>query len=90
MKIIKFNAVWCPGCLVMKSRWKKVCNEIPNLDITNYDYDIDTDMVKKYNIGKILSSVEKNDDGVYVKTDNGIRDNDFVKICAVITNRKNK
>ena len=54
MKIIKFNAIWCPGCLVMKSRWKKVCNEIPDLDITNYDYDIDTDMVKKYNIGKIL------------------------------------
>ena len=48
MKIIKFNAVWCPGCLVMKSRWKKVCNEIPDLDITNYDYDIDTDMVKKF------------------------------------------
>ena len=54
MKIIKFNAVWCPGCLVMKSRWKKVTDKIPDLDITNYDYDIDFDMVKKYEVGHIL------------------------------------
>lgn len=54
MRIIRFNAVWCPGCLVMKSRWKKIINEYVDLDITNYDYDIDTDKVVEYNVGKVL------------------------------------
>ena len=24
MKVLKFGAVWCPGCLVMKPRWKEI------------------------------------------------------------------
>ena len=64
MKIIKFNAIWCPGCLVMKSRWKKVCNEIPDLDITNYDIDFDSEEVKKYDVGNILPvAIFLDDDG---------------------------
>ncbi|MDO5569636.1 MAG: thioredoxin family protein [bacterium] len=57
MKIIKFGALWCPGCLVMKSRWDKVKKEIPNLDIIEYDYDMDQEMVSLYKIGRKLPVV---------------------------------
>lgn len=62
MKIIKFSAVWCPGCLVMKPVWKKVREKLPNLDIIEYDYDIDEDEVNIYNVGDKLPVVIKLDD----------------------------
>lgn len=54
MKIIKFNAIWCPACLVMKSVWKKIEEEFSDLDITNYDYDMNKEEVLLYNVGNIL------------------------------------
>ncbi len=54
MKIIKIGAVWCPGCLVMKKVWKSVLAKYPGLEITELDYDIDSEEVSKYNPGKVL------------------------------------
>ncbi len=62
MKIIKFGAVWCPGCLVMRPIWKKVIEDLPDLDITEYDYDMDEEEVSKYNVGNKLPVVIKVDD----------------------------
>lgn len=62
MKIIKFNAVWCPGCLVMKPIWKEINSLYPNLDITDYDYDMDEDEVEKYNVGDKLPVIIMLDD----------------------------
>ena len=57
MKIIKIGAVWCPGCLVMKKIWNNITDDYANLDITNLDYDMDNEEVKKYNPGKTLPIV---------------------------------
>ena len=38
----------------MKKIWKEIEKEYPNLDIENYDYDMDKEEVEKYNVGKIL------------------------------------
>lgn len=54
MKIIKFNAIWCSGCIVMKKIMKEIEEEYKNIEIISYDYDMDDDMVKKYNIGSII------------------------------------
>lgn len=54
MKIIKINAMWCSGCLSMKKIWKEIEKEYPDLDITTYDYDMDSDKIEKYNVGEIL------------------------------------
>lgn len=62
MRILKFSAVWCPGCLVMRPVWKKVLQEMPNLNITEYDYDIDEEEVLKYNIGTKLPVIILLDD----------------------------
>ena len=54
MKILKFNAIWCSGCIVMKKIMKEIEEEYSNIEIESHDYDMDEDMVKKYNIGEII------------------------------------
>lgn len=54
MKILRFTAVWCGGCLVMNKIWKNIELLYPNIEITKYDYDIDEEIVKQYKIGEIL------------------------------------
>lgn len=54
MKILKFNAIWCSGCIVMKKIMKEIEETYPNIEIESYDYDMDEEMVKKYNIGEII------------------------------------
>jgi len=50
MKILKFGAVWCPECLVMKPRWDKIAEELDWLDTEYYDIDEREDLVKKYKL----------------------------------------
>ena len=57
MKIIKIGAIWCPGCLVMKKIWKNILNDYPDLDIQDFDYDINSEEIKQYNPGKVLPIV---------------------------------
>ncbi len=54
MKVIKFGAVWCSGCLVMKPRWGQIEKEHPWLKTEMYDYDKDKEMVDKYMIDQNL------------------------------------
>ncbi len=54
MKVIKFGAVWCSGCLVMKPRWAEIEAENPWLQTEMHDYDQDKEAVEKYNIDETL------------------------------------
>ncbi len=66
MKLIKIGAVWCPACIIMNQRINKIAKEY-NLDIISYDYDIDSEIVKKYNIGNILPALIVCDDNLVEK-----------------------
>lgn len=54
MKVLKFNAIWCSACLVMKKTYNRIFDEYPNFEVITYDYDLDEDMVNKYNIGTTI------------------------------------
>lgn len=54
MKILKFGAVWCSGCLIMKPRWKEIEEENPWLQTQYFDFDTEKEMVEKYKIDKTL------------------------------------
>jgi thiol-disulfide isomerase/thioredoxin len=54
MKVLKFGAVWCPGCLIMKPRWKEIEAENVWLQTEYYDFDNDKEVVNKYNITDTL------------------------------------
>ena len=50
MKILKFGAVWCSGCLVMRPRWQEIEKEMPELKTEYYDFDKDKEMVTSHKI----------------------------------------
>jgi len=50
MKILKFGAIWCPGCLVMRPMWKKIEEENPWLETEYFDFDKDKKAVSDYQI----------------------------------------
>ena len=54
MKILKFGAVWCPACLVMRPIFKQIENEITDLNVENYDYDMNEEEVIQWEIGRKL------------------------------------
>lgn len=54
MKVLKFGAVWCAGCLVMKPRWQEIEKEHTWLKTEYYDYDNDKEEVEKYGVDKNL------------------------------------
>lgn len=54
MKVLKFGAAWCSGCLVMKPRWKEIEAENPWLAAEYYDYDENKEEVEKYGINEML------------------------------------
>lgn len=89
MKVLKFGAVWCPGCLVMKPRWAEIEKENPWLQTEFYDYDENKDMVEKYNITDVLPTF------VFLDKDNGefLRLNgeiDKKKLIEIITENREK
>jgi thiol-disulfide isomerase/thioredoxin len=50
MKILKFGAIWCNGCLVMRPRMAEIEKENPWLKTEYYDFDQDKELVKKFNV----------------------------------------
>lgn len=54
MEIIIISAIWCPSCLMMKPRYKKIFNNYEDINSIFLDYDMDNDSVKEYNVEKIL------------------------------------
>ena len=51
MRLIVISAVWCPSCLVMKKVIKQIADKI---EVVKYDYDLDEEEIKKYNVGQNL------------------------------------
>ncbi len=54
------------------------------------EYEEKIKKITKHNIATVLSSVEKDENGTYKSIDGGLADGDYIKLCAVISNRKNK
>ena len=71
MKIVKIGAIWCGGCLVMNKIWEKLKKNYPNIEFISYDYDMDEEEVKKYNVGDILPVFVFYKNDIEVKRING-------------------
>lgn len=63
MEVLKFGAIWCSGCLVMKPRWEKIEKEMPELKTTYYDIDENEEIVKKYKIVDYPTFIFLSEDG---------------------------
>lgn len=90
MKVLKFGAVWCNGCLVMKPRWEEIEKENEWLNTEYYDFDTDTEMVSKYNINEgvlpVFIFLDKNDKEILRLSGEIEKD----KIIKIINENKDK
>ena len=50
MKLLKFGAVWCKECLVMKPMWVEIEKEIPELEAEYFEADECPEVLKKYDV----------------------------------------
>lgn len=76
MKVIKIGAVWCPGCLVMKPRWKEIEKENHWLKTEYFDFDNDKERVSKYKI-------ESGNLPVFIFLDN--KGNEFLRLTGEVS-----
>ena len=53
MKVLKFGAIWCTECLVMKPMWQQIEESMPELKTEYYDADENEDVLEKYGIKDI-------------------------------------
>lgn len=54
MKVLKFGAVWCSGCLIMKPRWKEIETENPWLETEYFEYDENKEVAERYQVTNSL------------------------------------
>ena len=88
MKVIKFGAVWCSGCLVMKPRWAEIEADNPWLQTEMHDFDRDKEAVEKYNIETLPTFVFLDKENNEFLRLNGEIDKD--KIIEIINTNKDK
>ena len=54
VKLLCFGATWCASCLVMEPRINEVAEQMPELEVIYYDYDLDIDAVRKWKVRDVL------------------------------------
>lgn len=89
MKVLKFGAVWCSGCLIMKPRWAEIEKENLWVKTEYFDFDKDKDMVEKYRVIENLPVfIFLDNNGVEIERLSGEISKD--KIIEVLSKNKEK
>lgn len=57
MKVLKFGAVWCPGCIVMRPRWQKIEKDNPWLKTEYFDADESAELVEEWQVKSLPSFI---------------------------------
>jgi thioredoxin 1 len=88
MKVLKFGAIWCSSCLIMKPRWAELEKEYDWLETEYYDADERQDLIDQYGISNIPCFIFLDKDGQEIKRLSGeISKEELVK---TITQLKDK
>jgi len=89
MQILLFEAVWCKDCLAMKPLWRNLKVEMPKLDLTHLDVDVEStvELSRKYNIEILPVAIFLDKDENELERVSGIRHRDDV--ISLINKYKN-
>ncbi|MDD5290620.1 MAG: thioredoxin family protein [Patescibacteria group bacterium] len=63
MKVLKFGAVWCMQCLVMRPVWEEIEAEIRELETEYFDIDENPEMKEKYGLKDVPIFIFLDKDG---------------------------
>lgn len=81
MKVLKFGATWCGPCKTYHTILEEVKNDLPEgVEIMEYDVDSDeaTELLSKYSIRSVPTTIFENEDGSYEKVTGIIPKEDFL------------
>jgi thiol-disulfide isomerase/thioredoxin len=79
MKVLKFGATWCPGCVMMDPMWKKIESEMSELKTEYLDADQNKELVKKYDVKDLPTFVFLDKNGEEFLRLQGILNEDSLK-----------
>ena len=79
MKILKFSAIWCPECLVMRPMWSEIEKEIPELEIECYDVDENLEAMERYIVTHIPTFIFLDKDGCEFLRLRGVQNKDELR-----------
>ena len=88
MKVLKFGAIWCADCLVMKPMWKKIESKIPELVTEYFDADEHQEILEKYNVTDIPVFIFLDKDEKEFERKNGIQNEE--ELIEFVKNNLNK
>ena len=77
MQIIKISAMWCPSCLIMNDLISDLIDS-SKYKLVSYDFDLDQDVISKFNVGTILPVLIKLD------SDGKVNALDYIVIRKII------
>lgn len=79
MKVLKFGAIWCPGCVVMKPMWEKIESEMPELKTEFFDADKNKEVTEKYQVKDLPTFIFLDKKGEEILRLQGILSEDKVR-----------
>lgn len=88
MKVLKFGAIWCNACLIMKPRWEEIEKEIQWLKTEYFDADERPDLIEKYGVTDIPCFIFLDKNGDELKRFNGEKDKE--ELISIINSFKDK
>ena len=81
MKVLKFGAIWCKECIVMRPMWEEIEETLPELKTEYFDADLNADKLKEYNVTDIPVFIFLDKDGNEFKRLKGVQNKkDLLKI----------
>lgn len=63
MKILKFGAIWCTECLVMRPMWSEIEKLFPNLKTEYFDADENPEILESYKVKEVPVFIFLDDNG---------------------------
>lgn len=73
MKVLKFGAVWCKDCLVMKPMWGRIEATMPELETEYFDADESPEKLEELNIKNIPVFIFQDKDGNEIERLQGLQ-----------------
>ena len=78
MKLVRFTALWCADCIVMRPRWEKTFNDRSDIIIEDFDFDDHEEEAKKYRITRVPQLIVLDEENVEHVRLVGMQDQDSI------------
>lgn len=81
MRIIKFTALWCADCIVMRSYWREISEKYPDLVIEEFDFDDNPEIAAEHSVKKVPHIIIFSESGQELHRLEGMQNkNDLMKL----------